>query len=77
MDACPHGFPKPANCVECMEDGNLPPAPQPEPRRTTSHPFTAGFPGHCTGCNLAIHERQLIVRMSDDTYRHADCGGAA
>lgn len=31
MKPCPHGFPKPANCWTCMEDGNLdPPPPQPK-----------------------------------------------
>lgn len=35
--------------------------------------WSARFAGHCSGCNLAIHEGQPIRRMSDGTYRHDSC----
>ena len=27
-ETCPHGFPKPANCIDCMNEGNLPVPPR-------------------------------------------------
>lgn len=73
MPACTHGFPKPSNCVTCMDEGNLPPAPRPPAPTVVGWAIGARFPGHCRGCNLAIHEGQQIVRMTDDTYRHEVC----
>lgn len=69
-DPCPHGMPSPASCWECMEDGNLPALPRPEPLTVVSRPFAARFDGHCPGCNTEIHAGQPIVRLSDDTHRH-------
>lgn len=69
---CGHGMPSPASCVECMAEGNLPPAPRPSPLKVVQR-FTARFGGQCRSCNLPIFEGQPIARMSDDTYRHTSC----
>lgn len=73
---CPHD-PRltPAACVDCMNEGNLPPAPKPEQPRVLGGPFAARFDGQCSDCNTGIHRGQQIVRMSNDTYRHALCEG--
>lgn len=74
---CPHD-PRltPGACVECMNEGNLPPAPKPEPVHVVGQPFAARFDGDCRGgCNTPIYAGQRVVRMSNDTYRHAVCEG--
>lgn len=71
--SCPHGMPAAGSCIDCMDEGLLPPAPKPEPARPLGHMTVARFPGHCAGCNLAIHEGQTIAAMSDDTWRHSAC----
>lgn len=65
-------MPSPGSCVDCMEEGNLPPAPRPQ-RPTVEATFSARYDGTCRGCNLAIHEGQTIHRMSDESYRHEGC----
>lgn len=70
---CPHGMPSPGSCVDCMNDGNLPPAPRPARPEVASKPFAARFPGHCRTCNMPIHEGQQIVRMTDESHRHDLC----
>ncbi len=47
---------------------------QPERPRATGAPFSARYPDYCSGCDLAIDEGTLTVRMTDGTYRHARCG---
>lgn len=71
---CPHGFPKPENCVDCMNEGNLPIPPAPS-RRTVEAVFRATYEGHCQGCNFPIRVGELIARLSDDSYVHdrMDC----
>lgn len=71
MRPCDHGMPTPASCIDCMDEGNIAPVRR-EPV-TVEARFPARFPGQCPGCNLAIHEGEQIVRMSDDTYRHGRC----
>lgn len=71
MTACTHGMPSPASCVECMEDGNLPPAPR--PTVTVDAVFIAYYAGHCRTCNLPTRAGERIARLSNDTYVHAGC----
>lgn len=68
MSDCRHGYPSPLSCIDCMEDGTLPPAPKP---KRDGWPFTAEHPGPCTGPPCAgIEPGDRIVRMSDGGYRH-------
>lgn len=69
---CEHGD-IPAACLDCLEERPAGPAEPPGPPAAPIGTFTARFPGHCQGCNLAIHEGQRISRMTDDTYRHEGC----
>lgn len=73
LDICPHDD-VPAACVDCLmgkppERPNRPPAP---PERDGPS-WLAKFPGHCSGCNLALHEGQNICHMTDGSYRHLTC----
>jgi hypothetical protein len=72
-DLCPHGD-VPAACLDCLT-GRPPERPNREAAKpkAASHAFTARFPGQCAGCNLGIHEGQAVVKMSDESYRHARC----
>ena len=73
VDLCEHGDIAVA-CLDCLA-GKPPERPNtPRPALVVeSAAFPARYPGHCNGCNLEIHEDQLIVRMSDETYRHRGC----
>ena len=72
---CPHGMPSPASCIDCMDEGLLPPPPKPEVPEP-GHSFEAAYPGHCKGCDLPIHPGQRITAMTDGTYRHEGwCAG--
>lgn len=73
MTACPHGMPTPGSCVDCMDEGNIPPAPPPTRLAKLGSGFPARHDGHCPGCNLAIHVGQLIVKMSNESYWHTGC----
>jgi len=68
--ACEHGFPKPANCWACMEDGNIEPAPRVTVERSGIY---ARFDGHCEECNLGIHVGQSLSCLSDGSYVHVGC----
>lgn len=74
MTSCPHGMPSPGSCVDCMAEGNLPPAPRPKGPEPVGSRFVSRYDGNCSGCSFYITAGELIVRMSDDTYRHADRG---
>ena len=69
--ACPHGYPSPASCIDCMDEGGLPPAPPPTPDTVAFHARFSG--GHCPKCRLAIEEGDLIRGMTDGTWWHAEC----
>lgn len=72
---CPHGMPTPGSCVDCMDEGLLPPPPRPQAATPMGAPFRARYAGTCRGCTFGISEGEVIVRMSDDTYRHYDRPG--
>lgn len=75
VDTCAHGMPSPASCVDCMDDDGLGAAPVPPLHVVVG--LTARFPGRCMGCDDDIHPDEALVKLSDDTYRHAhpDCLG--
>lgn len=69
---CPHGFPKPANCTDCMADGNLPPLPpRPKCPQPTGYVTPARYPGDCRACHLPIHEGEDIAQMDNGLWEHA------
>jgi hypothetical protein len=72
VTTCTHGMPSPLSCLDCMDDGNLPPAPRPEPE-TVSVDFTARFDSHCPECNLPIIKGTPIVKTTRGRYLHAGC----
>lgn len=41
--ACPHGMPTPGSCLDCMDEGLLPPPPKPEPEAADSHAFAGRY----------------------------------
>jgi hypothetical protein len=69
---CVHGFPKPANCWDCMYDGNIEPR-QPQQRQVAQYDISARYTGRCVGCSKPIHVGQTIALMDDGTYRHEWC----
>lgn len=73
-DTCPHGYPSPASCLDCMEDDGIGAAPVPPPSTERgSRVFPAQHPGRCHGCEFPITPGDRIVYMTDDTTRHEEC----
>lgn len=72
MDLCAHGEIR-AACLDCLT-GRPPERPAPAATKPVGLPWAARFAGHCSGCDLAIHEGQSICRMADGTYQHDGCG---
>jgi hypothetical protein len=71
--ACPHGFPKPENCFECMEEGNL----EPPKWQKVGYPFYGKFENDCKACSENLFGR-LIQRYdlsngSQTLYVHEEC----
>lgn len=63
---CPHGFPSPASCVECMEEG--PPEVQQQMKRIEEpeplpdgEAFEARFSGFCRVCSSDVIPGQEII----------------
>lgn len=71
VSACPHGFPTPAACFDCMNDDGLG-APPVEPE-TMEIQFTARFEGVCPECGYSIVPGDTIVKTSRDRYLHSQC----
>lgn len=67
MTDADHECDDPATCHVCRPL----PKPEPEPVRV-SRPFPARFPGHCGGCNLGIHEGQMIMLVGFSAV-HTGC----
>lgn len=72
MNACTHGMPSPASCIECMNEGVMPPPPKPQPV-TVEYAFTAKFDGHCGACNLPTSAGERIAKLSSGAYVHEAC----
>lgn len=70
---CAHGMPTPASCVDCMYEGNVPPAPPPEVERINQGSFIAKWDGQCPDCNLPIVHGQWLVRSTHGRYFHEHC----
>lgn len=70
--SCPHGYPEPSTCLDCILDEGMGGVPEPG-LKATSRPFPARFAGTCSACNFAIHEGQKVVFTNRDYVVHATC----
>ena len=68
---CPHGFPSPKSCVDCIYEDGV--GVEPSPPVTVEFVFYARFASQCSACNLGIYERQRIAKLSNETYVHEAC----
>jgi hypothetical protein len=72
MKNCPHGMPTPGSCLDCMDEGNLPPAAKSEPESIEAV-FDAQFDSQCPSCDLPIRVGSRIAKTSRDRYLHLRC----
>lgn len=70
---CPHGYPSPRSCLDCMDDNGL--GAEPNPPETVTHLFAAMFPGQCPVCDLPIDVGDQIAHTDRDRYIHDTCTG--
>lgn len=72
---CPHGMPSPGSCVECMDEGPLPPKPQPK-WSPIGRSFAARYRAICPQCRDDLNPGDRIVRAEHpeqgDRFVHAD-----
>lgn len=70
---CPHGFEKPTQCIDCMEDG---PVVEPPTWKRIGAVFSATFAGECP-CAKPIELGDWIRRWDLGTertvYTHQGC----
>lgn len=75
--ACPHGFPKPANCVECMEDGPVMAPEMPQCEQVVAASFCRYEHTECRlpyGCGLPIEMGDRIVLLDPSgAWVHEGC----
>lgn len=76
MSACTHGMPSPLTCVDCMNEGNLPPAPKTRPS-PWSRPFEARYDGRCVLCDENIVRGDFICIRDTVGIAHDNCAEAA
>ncbi len=69
---CPHGMPTPASCLDCMDEGSLPPPPKPEPETANSHAFYGRCDSDCPLCSLTMLG-EPIVHTTRGRYVHERC----
>ncbi len=75
MTGCGHGMPTPASCWTCMEEGNLPPPPRPDPPRIVGT-LRARWPTVCPSCGEDIAEGDEIAGVDHHDHvrwMHAKC----
>ncbi len=69
---CTHGMPSPASCIDCMDEGNMPP-PEKAEAVTVEYTFFAKYDGQCGGCNLPITPGQMVHHLSNTRNVHEGC----
>lgn len=73
---CPHGMPTPGSCIDCMDEGLLPPATK--TWAVIGPPFAAQFDGTCS-CAEPIEIGMVIKRWDygapaeRTAYTHLRC----
>ena len=68
---CPHGFPSPASCFECMQDEGLGAEPvAPVVEAEGARPFRARHESTCDGCSGVLRPGEWAIAMSDGSFRH-------
>ena len=73
MTACAHGMPTPLSCLDCMDEGALPPPPKPV-LHATGPVFIARFDGRCPVCDRPIRaEVDQITAVDEGGYAHEQC----
>lgn len=73
MTTCVHGMPSPTSCIDCMDEGALPPPPKPV-LHATGPTFTARYGGRCLVCDRPIRaEVDQITAVEDGGYAHQQC----
>ena len=74
-DACPHGFPSKASCVDCMASGAVS-APTADAsgsaERADSHPFNGRYDKDCPVCHFTMLDAP-IVHTTCNRYAHVAC----
>lgn len=72
--SCPHGMPTPASCLDCMDEGLLPPPPRDDERVDPDSPvIPANFESECSVCGFPIGFRHLIKRTTKGRWIHSGC----
>lgn len=72
MTDCPHGMPTPSACIDCMDEGNIP--PQKPEAEAVDYRFPARYEGtQCPACNLPVAVGELIAKMTTGRYLHDRC----
>ena len=68
---CPHGYPSPLLCLDCIEDQGV--GAPPRESESMVAVFPARFAGQCPECDLPIVEGERIVKTTRDRYLHSRC----
>lgn len=74
MKVCPHGMPSPTSCVDCMNEGNLPPKRvEPERRAPDAPRIYSRFETVCPICDNPMTGLDYIVLTTHDRWVHEGC----
>lgn len=69
---CPHGYPSPKSCIECMEEGPVAP---PRVWHKVANPFPARYLDECT-CGNTINVGDMLQRwdLGDEETKYLEVG---
>lgn len=71
---CPHGMPTPMSCLECMDEGLLPPPIREDEKVDPESPvIQANWSSDCSVCGYEIRERNFIKRTTKGRWIHVGC----
>jgi hypothetical protein len=67
-------MPNPMSCIDCMDEGLLPPPPRDDERVDPESPvIQANWRSDCTVCGFPINERNFIKRTTKGRWIHVGC----